>query len=301
VYTTSVLERASAGAKTPDSLRSASPYFETQREQPRQPVGLPEVQSTDAFGVASLRQPNHTQTAEPDRASPLRLCQAMNSHCSFMEEASMILTVRRTCEAVCGGVLAVALCAGPAFAQDPAPATPPAQPQQPTLTAPEPETEGFTLTPFLGGGFGGSLESGSVSFGLGVGYGVSERVTLEGELGILPSGTMGVPTEFDTSAWSLNANVLYHFTAQEHFTPYATAGIGVLSANPDLSDDVFDDVSATDASDDTSFSWNLGAGLKSAFNDRLGIRGDLRYFNASGLAPDFWRLYAGLTVRGFLD
>jgi opacity protein-like surface antigen len=213
------------------------------------------------------------------------------------EEASMDLTVRTVRDVICGSAMAVALCAAPAFAQQqpaPAPATPPppAQ-QQPTVAPLPPEPEGFTLTPFLGAGFSGDLESSPAAFGLGVGYGYTDRVSLEAELGITPNGSMGIPVTFDTSVWTLSGNVLYHFITQENFTPYVTAGIGVLGSSPDLPTDLFPDVNERT----NSFAWNVGAGVKTAISDRFGLRGDLRHFNGSGLAPDHWRLYGGIVVR----
>ena len=51
--------------------------------------------------------------------------------------------------------------------------------------------------------------------------------------------------------------------------------------------------------DDTStvLSWNFGGGLKTAMNERWGLRTDLRYFNGDDFAPDHWRLYAGVILR----
>ncbi len=194
---------------------------------------------------------------------------------------------------ICSGAVITALCAAPAVAQDPAPAQPqpPAQ-QQPTFDPLPPEPEGFTLTPFIGASFSGDLASAPAAFGLAVGYGWSDRISFEGELGLAPSGSMGTLVEFDTSVWTLSANVLYHFV-QPSFTPYVTFGIGVVGSSPDIPTDLFPDV------DDrtNTFAWNVGAGLKTAINDRFGLRADLRHFNASDLAPDHWRLYGGVVIR----
>jgi len=40
---------------------------------------------------------------------------------------------------------------------------------------------------------------------------------------------------------------------------------------------------------------NFGGGVERRINDRIGFRGDLRYFFGGDLVPDYWRLGAGLT------
>jgi opacity protein-like surface antigen len=216
----------------------------------------------------------------------------------FLEEASMNLRVRSIRDVVCAGAVATTLCAAPAFAQQqPAPTPPPAPAQQQPAVAPlPPEPEGFTLTPFIGAGFSGDLESAPAAFGLGLGYGYTERVSLEAELGITPNGSMGTLIEFDTSVWTLSGNVLYHFITQPNFTPYVTAGVGVIGSSPDLPNlppELFPQIDERT----NSFAWNVGAGAKSALSDRFGVRADLRHFNGSGLAPDHWRIYGGLVIR----
>jgi len=37
--------------------------------------------------------------------------------------------------------------------------------------------------------------------------------------------------------------------------------------------------------------------LKYAISDRWHLRADLRRFQANDIAPDFWRVYAGLTFK----
>ena len=185
--------------------------------------------------------------------------------------------------------IAALLLTGTGYAQT---QQPPAQPDpQPNFQAMPPEAEGFTLTPFLGFGFAGDLENTPASFGAALGYGMASRWGVEGELYFAPGGEQGELVEFDSSVWSLSANVLYHFVAED-FTPYVTAGFGLLGADTDAEGTglINDDTS-------TEFAWNWGGGLKSAISDRFGLRADLRYFNGDDLAPDHWRLYAGFVVR----
>jgi opacity protein-like surface antigen len=112
---------------------------------------------------------------------------------------------------------AILMMARPALAQAPLP----------------PEPKGIAVTPFIGVGFGGDLANAPVAFGAALGYGLNTRWTVEGEISFMPDATQGELIEFDTSLWSLSANVLYDFTAQR-VTPYVTAGLGVMSANADL-------------------------------------------------------------------
>jgi opacity protein-like surface antigen len=178
----------------------------------------------------------------------------------------------------------------PAYAQDPA-APAPTQTTQGTFSAMPPEPEGFTITPFVGLGFAGDFENSPTAFGVVAGYGLTERVSVEGDLYFAPDGEQGEVIEFNTSIWALSANVLYNF-AGEDFTPYFAGGLGLLSANADA-----EDLGLTEDDTATEFAWNWGGGIKSALSDRFGLRADLRFFNGDDIAPDHWRLFGGVTIR----
>ena len=174
-------------------------------------------------------------------------------------------------------VATIVMSCAAAFAQTPAPLPP--------------EPDGVTLTPFVGAGFGGDFESAPATFGAALGYGLTSRWAVEGELFFEPNGTQGEIIEFDTSVWSVTANVLYHFTA-ERTTPYLAAGLGVVTADSNL-----EDVGLVGDDTSTQFAWNWGGGIKSALTDRYGLRVDLRYITGDELAPDHWRLYGGVVIR----
>jgi opacity protein-like surface antigen len=187
--------------------------------------------------------------------------------------------------------VAVALALTPAaYAQDQTPTTTTQTPQG-TFAPMPPESEGFTITPFVGLGFAGDFENSPTAFGLAAGYGINERISVEGDLYFAPDGEQGELIEFGTSIWALSANVLYNFTGED-FTPYVAGGLGMLSADADA-----EDLGLTDDDTSTEFAWNWGGGIKSALSDRFGVRADLRFFNGDELAPDHWRLYGGLTIR----
>jgi opacity protein-like surface antigen len=176
--------------------------------------------------------------------------------------------------------------AGPAAAQAGASQTA-AQTVAPLL----PEPEGLTLTPFVNLAFAGDYENTPAGFGLALGYGANNRIALEGDFSINPDGEQGILAEFDSTVWQLSGNVLYHFTARQ-MTPYVALGLGVLGADTNAEDTGL-------VTDETSYdlAWNWGGGVKAAMSDRLGFRGDLRYFNGDELAPDHWRLYGGIVIR----
>jgi len=191
------------------------------------------------------------------------------------------------------GLAAVALVlaiAPAALAQDTtAQTTPP--PSQGTFSPMSRDTEGFTITPFVGLGFAGDFENSPTAFGVATGYGITDRVSVEGDLYFAPDGEQGELIAFDTSLWSVSANVLYHFTG-ENVTPYLAGGLGIMGADTNAEDLGL-------ATDDTStnFAWNWGGGIKSALSDRFGLRADLRFFNGDDLVPDHWRLFGGVVIR----
>jgi len=190
------------------------------------------------------------------------------------------------------GFAAVALTFAVATAASAQETTAPAQPPaQTTFSSEPPDTEGFTITPFIGLGFAGDYEDNPTAFGVAGGYGITDRVSVEGDLYFAPDGQQGEIQAFDTSIWSVSANVLYHFTG-ENLTPYVAGGLGVMNASTNVEELGL-------AGDDTStnFAWNWGGGIKSALSDRFGLRADLRFFNGDDLAPDHWRLFGGVTIR----
>jgi hypothetical protein len=149
----------------------------------------------------------------------------------------------------------------------------------------------WSVTPFIGFGFSGDLDSATGAVGVAGGYGWSPTISLEGEFNLLPASENNGLVEVNSKAWSLAANLLYHF-APRPFRPYGVIGLGVghsavdvnstnpLPANFDLSS--------------TVFVVNFGGGVEKPIRDNIHFRGDLRYFFGGDLVPDYWRLSAGL-------
>ena len=82
--------------------------------------------------------------------------------------------------------------------------------------------------------------------------------------------------------------------------PYASGGIGLIRSSVGSPEDFFDDVDTND------FGFNVGGGVAGFFSDRVGLRGDIRYFRSlQDNEPDgefdlsigsfqFWRGTVGL-------
>jgi hypothetical protein len=151
----------------------------------------------------------------------------------------------------------------------------------------------WTVTPFVGVGFSGDLDGGAGSIGASAGYVWTDRITFEGELNVLPSSEASGLIEVDTHSWSLTGNTLYHFGGKT-WLPYGVFGIGVGHAGADVTNTGITGTS-TLSSSSTEFVVNFGGGVDRRLTNRMGFRGDLRYFFGGDLVPNYWRLGAGLT------
>jgi opacity protein-like surface antigen len=154
----------------------------------------------------------------------------------------------------------------------------------------EPNT--VTVTPFLGGAFGVSNNlDRSLSFGVAVGYDLTRVLGLEFEFGHVVDVVGGNDT-VDWSITNFSGNVLYHFDNVQRVTPYVTFGVGLERSNPTVQ---MPDPLALVPGPSTEVAWNIGGGAKTELTDRLVGRVDVRRFQANDLAPDYWRVYGGLT------
>jgi opacity protein-like surface antigen len=167
-----------------------------------------------------------------------------------------------------------------------------ARAQQPAPTTNLVDTGHWTVTPFVGVGFSGDLDSATGAIGVAGGYIWSSRVSLEGEFNFLPSSEASGFVELDSKEWSLTGNVLYHFAGRA-FVPYGVLGIGFGHGSVDLNtNDPRFDVLDTSS---TEFVVNFGGGVERRIRERLAFRGDLRYFFGGDFVPDYWRAIIGLT------
>jgi opacity protein-like surface antigen len=153
------------------------------------------------------------------------------------------------------------------------------------------EANTVTLTPFVGGGFGVSEDLGaSGAVGIAVGYDFTPHLGVEGEFAHL-FDVAGSDANVDSPVQNYSANFVYHFDAKR-VTPYATFGLGLEHIGRSVKDP---DVLALYAPASTEVAYNFGGGVKYPITQNFLARGDLRRFQANDLAPDYWRLYGGVT------
>ena len=152
----------------------------------------------------------------------------------------------------------------------------------------------WTVTPFLHTSIGAGDPAPDDSLGLGVavGYDLSENLGFEGEISHL-FDVAGDSAGVDWSVTNFSANAVYHFDVRR-FTPYATFGLGFERSSFGLKDP--DPLALVADPSSSEVAINFGGGVKYPINDRWIARADLRRFQANDLAPDYWRLYGGLTI-----
>ena len=180
------------------------------------------------------------------------------------------------------------------------------------------QAQNWFFTPFIGGNFAGSADFGDfpdaddeverrMDFGATLGWNPSV-VGFEIDLGYSPNffeNTAGDRNfEFgDSNVTTLMGNLLLSARPGSGVRPYASAGVGLIRASVTSGTGLFNDLSTND------FGVNVGGGLNAQFNDKVGLRGDLRYFKSlQDNQPDdnldlsfgnfdFWRGTVGLTFR----
>jgi opacity protein-like surface antigen len=179
------------------------------------------------------------------------------------------------------------------------------------------------VTPFIGGNLGGNANfGGNNSFD----DEVERRVDVGASLGWMGKGIAGFELDYgwspnffqntsgsgnfvfgDSNVTTLMGNVVLGIPVGGQtgggVRPYVTGGAGLLRSNISGST-FFNDLHTND------FGINVGGGVHGYFNDRVGLRGDLRYFrllqdnepaaNDLDLALssfNFWRASIGVTFR----
>lgn len=158
---------------------------------------------------------------------------------------------------------------------------------QAQTSLPQPGT--FEVTPFIGLGFGGDTDGGTLAIGAAGSYNFTTNIALEGELSILPD-TVGDTDALDVKVITFSANGVYHFDTGGIIVPYATLGLGFGHVGLKNEPLEIDDGS-------TEFAVNLGGGVKANVAERIQVRGDLRYFNINDVGGDFWRVYGGVVFK----
>lgn len=182
--------------------------------------------------------------------------------------------------------------------------------------APATASAEWIFTPFIGASFAAGTDVDDDEFDTLID---GSKMTYGGTLTWLGAGVFGFEVDFgyspeffegddddvdfiDSSNYSsLMANVVLS-TPRGAFRPYATAGAGLINTSIDDVDDIFE-------VDRNALGFNVGGGVMGYFTDRVGIRGDLRYFRQMSESDDddevdfdlgafrFWRGTVGVSFR----
>ena len=162
-----------------------------------------------------------------------------------------------------------------------------------STAAAQPSSESpWTLTPFLGAGFGADIADTTANFGVATAYNFTRQLAIEGELAYSGEGADNDLFEFGSSLWTFSGNVIYHFTGNDRILPYATAGLGLMHTSVDVE---LGNNEVIDSSND-EIAMNVGGGVKAHLTRRAHLRGDLRFFNGGDVGDSFWRAYGGVTI-----
>jgi opacity protein-like surface antigen len=172
----------------------------------------------------------------------------------------------------------------------------------------------WLFTPNIGANFGDSATGTHLTMGASLGWMGAGILGWEADFTYSPDffedeDGIDFDNDFlgDSAVSTFMGNVLVGIpvggTAGTGFRPYATGGLGWLHTNMSAVEDLFEDESETD------FGMNIGGGVMGFANDRVGFRGDLRYyraltdpdsansFNIDFNDFDFWRATGGVTFR----
>lgn len=182
--------------------------------------------------------------------------------------------------------------------------------------APSTASAEWILTPFIGASFNTGSDVTDEEFDELID---GSKMTYGGSLTWLGGGVLGFEVDFgyspeffesddddldfiDSSNYSsLMANVVLS-APYGAFRPYGTAGVGLINTSIDDVDDIFD-------VDRNALGFNVGGGVMAFFTDRVGIRGDLRYFRQMSESDEddevdfdlnafrFWRGTVGVSFR----
>ena len=181
------------------------------------------------------------------------------------------------------------------------------------LSIPAQARADWLFTPYIGvnlarGGDVFDLDSGknSLNFGGSLGFMGAGILGFEVDFGYSPDFfKTNDSNSFDSNVTSLMGNIIIGIPIGGQtgggVRPYVSGGAGLLKSKVDDTEDFFD-------VNENSFGINAGGGVMLFFTDKVGIRGDLRYFrslkkdSADSLdlslgSFDFWRASAGVTFR----
>jgi OOP family OmpA-OmpF porin len=142
----------------------------------------------------------------------------------------------------------------------------------PGLSQAEIRPNTLTLSPFAGYYIFEGKQSlkDSPTYGLAVGYNLTEHWGFEGVAGYLKSDIKGVDNN-DADVYNIHLDVLYHFSPDRELVPYVAAGVGWIGTTG---------LGSAYESDNAMF--NYGGGLKYFLTDDIALRADVRHLLVDG-------------------
>lgn len=161
------------------------------------------------------------------------------------------------------------------------------------------------LTPFLGVTFGGDTRNEQVNFGASLAFLGAGIFGLELDAAITPNFfDAGDDSALeDSNVSTFMANLMVAAPARTPgIRPYASGGFGLMRARATSVGNLFD-------FNENSFGVNAGGGIIGQLSDRVGVRGDVRYFRNLQDSDDgddidvvlggfnFWRGSLGVSFR----
>ena len=181
--------------------------------------------------------------------------------------------------------------------------------------APATASAEWIFTPFIGASFAAgtdtvdevineALESSKMTYGGTLTFLGGGIFGFEVDLGYAPNyfepGDDDLEEVDNSNYTSVMANVIVS-TPRGAFRPYATGGVGILKTFVEGFDEAFN-------VDKNKLGFNIGGGVYGFFTDRVGLRGDLRYFRQMTTGDDdeadfdvtafrFWRGTVGVSFR----
>jgi opacity protein-like surface antigen len=163
----------------------------------------------------------------------------------------------------------------------------------------------FVVTGNAGGAFGGKTDDTRFTWGVDLSSFGNDVFGWELSFSQAPDffGGPDTPLVPDNNLTTLMANLLANKRFGDGWSRlYAAGGIGLIQSHIDETQQLLE-------VDSNEFGFNVGGGVVLALSDRLGLRGDLRYFRAiTDPEPDdefdvdlgsldFWRASAGLSIN----
>jgi hypothetical protein len=172
--------------------------------------------------------------------------------------------------------------------------------------------EGY-ISPWVSANAGSSWDNGRAGFGLNAGGMGAGIIGGELDFGWTPS-FFGTKSDFgNNSVIDLMGNVIIGVpiggTHGAGVRPFVTGGVGLIRTQIDGGS--LTNLNLNQGASNNMLGWDVGAGVMGYFNDRVGLRGDLKYLrgfedtntginiidlNANG-QMHFWRASVGVVIR----